>query len=181
MTKATRLNLFVEYDNKQKWGRAWYGYTVQDSDTLWNQDGPGYIWKGELEHMFKSLYLNAKVVYTNGGFFLHPVKQHTTDGSGDYMARSYYPSFYMSGNTDDYGTNRDQLNVNLSGDYFVENLLGADHEFKFGVDYVTASTTTYDYYEGNVTLAYWGPDDSLPTGEWWEAWLLRDYLVNSDI
>lgn len=178
LTNSTRANFFVQYDNKQKWGRSWYGYTLQDADTLWNQEGPGYFWKGELEQMFGNLYLDAKVIYADGGFYLHPVKEHTADGSGDIMVRSYDPSFYMSGNTDDYGTNRDQLNISLSGVYFAENLLGADHEFKFGVDYVTATTTTYDYYEGNLSLGYFGLDESFPTGEYWEAYLLRDLLVN---
>ncbi|MGB2844774.1 MAG: carboxypeptidase regulatory-like domain-containing protein [Candidatus Aminicenantaceae bacterium] len=178
LTNSTRFNAFLQYDNKQKWNRSWYGYTVQDPDTLWNQDGPGYFWKGELEQMFGNLYLNAKAIYSNGGFYLHPIKEHTADGSGDYMILTEYPSFYMSGNTDDYGTDRDQLNVSFSGKYFAEGILGADHEFKFGADYVTATVTTYDLYEGNLTLHNWGPDATMPTGEWWEAWVMRDYIVN---
>jgi len=179
LTPSTRMEGFLEYDDKAKWGRSWYGYTVQDADTLWNQTGPGYIWKGEFEQMFGNLYINAKGIFMNGGFALHPVQgERTADGSGNIMVRSYHPTFYMSGNTDDYGCDRDQLNLNLTGNYFAEGILGGDHEIKFGVDYLTATVTTYDLYEGSMTLAYYGPDSSLPTGEWWEAWLLRDYLIN---
>ncbi len=94
------------------------------------------------------------------------------------MTEIHYPYHYASGNIDDYGTDRNQLNVNFSGNYFAENVLGGDHEFKFGADYVTSTVTTFDLYEGNLTLHYYGPEPSFPTGEWWEAWLLRDYYIS---
>jgi hypothetical protein len=179
LTPSTRLNGFLEYDSKLKWGRAMFGYTEQDADTLWNQTGPGYLWKGELEQTFKNLYLNAKVIYTDGGFYLVPAKGHrTADGSGPYFTLSYYPTRYLSGNTEDYGTNRNSVDVSANGTYFAEKFLGGDHEFKFGVDFMTATTTSYSLYEGNVQLAYFGPDETMPTGQRWEAWLLRDYRVN---
>jgi hypothetical protein len=178
-TPNTRAEAFIQFDDKNKWGRAWYGYTVQAADTLWNQDGPGFIYKGEFEQLFGDLYLNVKAIFMDGGFALHPVQgERTADGSGAYMIRDYDPTFYMSGNTDDYGCDRDQLNINFTGNYFAEGILGGDHEIKFGADYVTAATTTYDLYEGNLTLATWGADDTMPTGEYWEAWLLRDYILN---
>ena len=46
------------------------------------------------------------------------------------------------------------------------------------MDYVSATTTTFAYYEGNLALYYAGPDPALPTGEFWMAWLNRDYLLN---
>ncbi|MFB0565785.1 MAG: carboxypeptidase regulatory-like domain-containing protein [Candidatus Aminicenantaceae bacterium] len=178
-TNSTRLNAFLSYDNKQKWNRSAWGATFQAPETFWNQGGPGYLWKGEVEQFFGNLYLNAKAIYTNGGFALTPVNgPPTADGSGDYMVMSDYPSFYVTGNIDYYGCDRDQINVNLSGIYFAENVLGGDHEFKFGADYVAATTTTFDYYEGNLALYYAGPDETMPTGEWWEAWLKRDALFN---
>ncbi|MBN2409400.1 MAG: TonB-dependent receptor, partial [Candidatus Aminicenantes bacterium] len=179
LTPTTRLEGFVEYDNKEKWGRTAWDATQQSPETVWNQTGPGYIWKGEMDQTFGNLYLNLKGIFTNGGFNLQPTQgPRTSDGSGKYMVRSYYPDFYVSGNIDDYGTDRDQLNLSLSGNLFLEGVLGADHEWKFGVDYVTSIVTTFDLYEGNLSLAYSGPDSSLPTGEWWEAWLLRDYKIN---
>ena len=179
ITPNLKFNFFGEYDNKQKWNRADWGYTQQDPDALWNQVGPSSFYKGELEYIVGNLYLNAKASFMGGPFTLEPVQgQRTADGSGNYMVQSYYPSYYMSSNIYEYGTDRDQINANLSGIYFAEDVLGGDHEFKFGVDYVTATTTTHAYYEGNLTLNYWGPDDTLPNGEWWEAWLNRDYMLN---
>ncbi len=176
---SLKFNFFAEYDNKQKWNRSDWGYTQQDPDALWNQIGPSSFYKGELEYFVGNLYINAKASFMGGPFTLEPVQgPRTEDGSGAYMTYEYYPSFYMSGNIYEYGTDRDQINANLSGTYFVEDVLGADHEIKFGVDYVTATTTTHAYYEGNLYLMYYGPDESVPTGEWWEAMLQRDYMLN---
>jgi hypothetical protein len=179
ITPSTRLNGFVSYDNKNKWGRTNWGATQQGPETLWNQTGPGYIWKGQFEQMFGNLYFDAKYIFTNGGFNLQPVQgPRTKDGSGNYLVRQYYPSFYAYGNIDDYGTDRDQHYIAATGNLFLEDVLGGDHEWKFGFDYVVATTTTFDYYEGNLSLAYSGPDSTMPNGEWWEAWLVRDYLIN---
>ena len=179
VTPNLKFNFFGEYDNKQKWNRADWGYTQQDPEALWNQVGPSSFYKGELEYFVGDLYLNAKASFMGGPFTLEPVQgQRTADGSGNYMVQEYYPSYYMSSNIYEYGTDRDQINANVSGIYFAEDVLGGDHEFKFGVDYVTATTTTHAYYEGNLNLNYWGPDDTLPNGEWWEAWLNRDYMLN---
>ena len=181
LTSSTRLNAFLEYDDKKKWGRTAWGAEEQGPETYWNQVGPGYIYKGEIDQVIGNLYLNAKAIYTDGGFNLIPVQGKPTGNlAGPYHTRYYYPSFYASGNIDDYGTDRNQLNMNLGGNYFAENVLGGDHEFKFGVDYVTSTVTTFDLYEGNLVLAYFGPEPSFPTGEWWEAWLLRDYYIAYD-
>jgi hypothetical protein len=172
ITPNTRLNGYLEYDNKRKWGRTNWGDTEQSADTKWNQIGPGYLYKGEIEQQFGNLLLNAKAIYTNGGFELIPaLGKRTANGSGPYEYAVEVPVHYVSGNIDDYGTDRNQLDVNVSGNLFLEKVLGVDHEIKFGVDYVTATVTTYDYYEGNLTIHDYGPGDI-------EAWLLRDYVIN---
>jgi hypothetical protein len=179
LTSSTRLEGFVEYDNKEKFGRTAYDATQQAPDTVWDQNGPGYLWKGEMDQTLGNLYLNAKGIFTNGGFFLVPrLGKRTPDGSGPYMTLLQVPEFYCTGNISDYGTNRDQLNLNLSANLFLEDVLGGDHEWKFGVDYVSSTVTSYSLFEANVELVYWGADSSLPAGEWWEAWLMRDYQLN---
>jgi hypothetical protein len=179
ITPTTRMEGFVEYDNKEKFGRTNWDATQQAPDTVWDQSGPGYIWKGELDQTVGNLYLDFKGVYTNGGFHLLPrLGERTSDGSGPYETVLNYPELYATGNIDDYGTDRNQLNLNFSGNLFLEDVIGADHEWKFGVDYVSSTVTTFDLYEGNLRLNYYGPDDTLPLGEWWEAWLLRDYSIN---
>ena len=179
ITPTTRVEAFLEHDDKSKWGRTAWGATVQGPETLWNQVGPGYIWKGEVEQTLGNLYLNFKTIFMDGGFALVPVQgEHTADGSGDYHWRSYYPTRTYHGNIDHYGCDRDSLNLNLTGSYFAEGILGGDHEIKFGVDYLTAKTTTFDYYEGNLVLVNYGPNDDMPNGEEWVMWALSDYEIN---
>ncbi|OGD11040.1 MAG: hypothetical protein A2Y86_02770 [Candidatus Aminicenantes bacterium RBG_13_62_12] len=181
LTPSTRLNGFLEYDDKKKWGRTNWGAEEQSPETYWNQIGPGFIYKGEIDQVFGNLYLNFKAIYTDGGFELVPVLGRPTGNTaGPYLTRYRVPTHYATGNIDDYGTDRNQLNLNFSGNYFMENFLGGDHEFKFGADYVTATVTTFDLYEGNLVLNYYGAESSFPTGEWWEAWLLRDYYIAYD-
>jgi len=167
LTSNIRAEAFYEYDNKLKWGRTWYGPTYQAPETLWDQEGPGGMYKGEIEAVFGDLLLVAKAIYMDGGFSLTPRNW----GSGEYMRYQYYPTFYVSGNCELYGTDRNQLNINAYGTYFAENILGGDHEIKFGVDYVYATTTTYDLVENNAYIADWGFG-------WIEAWVVRDYYIN---
>ncbi len=178
VSPSTRIEGFLEWDNKNKWNRLWHSAAQSDADHSWNQTGPGYMGKVEWEQLAGNLYLNAKFIFMDGGFALHPVQgERTADGSGQYYIIDRTRPFY-SGNIDDYGTNRDSYNLNVTGNYFAENIIGGDHDIKFGVDYLTSSVTTFDLYEGSLTLNYYGPDSTLPTGEWWEAWLLRDYSIN---
>ncbi|UCE43077.1 MAG: TonB-dependent receptor [Candidatus Aminicenantes bacterium] len=178
ITPSTRAELFMEYDNKNKWNRIpWFAEAAQMDVTLTSyakQDGPGYVWKGELEQMFGNLYLNAKAIYLDMAFYLHPHER----AEGQPLTLLYYPSFYATGAADDYGTSRTNLNVNLTGNYFAEEILGGDHEIKFGVDYLVSTVTSYDYYEGNAYLYYYGPDDWFPTGEYWEASIQRDLILS---
>jgi len=171
LSPNTRLNGFLEYDSKLKWGRTWFGATFQGPETVWNQHGPGYVWKGEVEQMFGNLFLNAKVISMDMSFYLVPTQGHrTSDGSGKYIWLSYYPTFYLSGNTWDYGTIRPTFNVNFNGNYFAEDILGADHEIKFGADYMTSTVTSYSYAEANLYIIEEAPD-------WRYAVVVRDFLL----
>ena len=175
LTSSTRAEFFLEYDNKLKWGRNdWFELGSCTPDLRWDQDGPGYIWKAELEQMFGDLYLNAKLIYLDMAFYLRPYESSL----GNHLAISYYPTYYVSGALDDYGTTRVNTNLNLTGSYFAEEVLGADHEIKFGVDYIVSTVTSYDYYDGNAYLYYYGPDDWFPTGEYWEASIQRDVILS---
>ncbi len=177
LTPNTRIEGFLEYDDKLKWNRIpWFAEAAEMDVTQssWNQDGPGYIWKADIEQMFGNLYLNAKVIYLDMSFFLHP----QDSGQGSPLTLLYDPSYYATGSADDYGTTRTNLNINATGNYFAEDVLGGDHEIKFGVDYLVSTVTSYDYYEGNVYLYYYGPDPSFTSGEYWEADIKRDVVLS---
>jgi len=173
LTKNTRANLFFEYDNKQKWGRTNWGAALQAPETVWNQVGPTPIYKADIEQMFGNLFLNAKIAYTHNTFHLIPkLGPRTADGSGPYELQTFEPEFYASGNIADYNTVRPQTNASFNGNYFAEGVLGADHEFKFGVDYIHSGVSSYSLFEGNVIIASW------PESNWTEAWVIRDYYNN---
>jgi hypothetical protein len=179
VTKSTRANLFYEYDNKLKYGRTNWGATLQGPETVWNQNGPTPIYKGEIEQMFGNLYLNLKAIYTHNVFYLVPLNGHFTPGEkvGPYAEQNRFPSFFAFGNApSDYGTVRPQTNINFVGNYFAEKLLGADHEIKFGVDYTHSTVTSFSIINGNATIAHYEPaPDGTP---WTEAWINRDWRIN---
>lgn len=174
LTKNTRANLFLEYDNKQKWGRTNWGAAYQAPETVWDQVGPTPIYKAEIEQMFGDLFLNAKIAYTHNTFHLVPRLGARLDGTGTgaYEWHAHQPEFYVTGNIADYNTVRPQTNASLNGNYFAENVLGADHEFKFGVDYVHSGVSSYSIYEGGLYIDAWAEDN------WYEAVIIRDYFNN---
>ena len=171
VAKNTRANLFYEYDNKQKWGRTNWGAAYQAPETVWNQVGPTPIYKAEIEQMFGDLFLNAKVSYTHNTFHLIPKKGPVPNGGG-YEYIDNQPELYVTGNVADYNTVRPQTNASLVGNYFAENVLGADHEFKFGVDYIHAGVSSYSLYEGGLYINAWSEDN------YYEAVIVRDYYNN---
>jgi hypothetical protein len=175
LTSSTRAEIFMQYDNKLKWNRNdYYEATELSAETYWNQDGPGYTFKGELDQSFGNLYLNLKGIYLTNNFYLHPLET----SAGLPFTVSYDPVYFVSGAMDDYGTERTNLNLIFTGDYFAENILGGDHEFKFGVDYLESTVTTYDYYEGNVQRYFYGLDAAYPNGQYWEVDIRRDVNIN---
>jgi hypothetical protein len=178
IARNTRLNAFYEYDNKQKWGRTNWGAAQQGPETVWNQVGPTPIYKVEVEQMFGNLFLNAKWAYTHNTFHLVPKlgtrdEQMAAGGDVPYTTYDYQPEFFCSGNAPgDYNTVRPQTNLVFNGNFFAENILGADHEFKFGVDYIKSNVSTYSLYTDNLILARWSDDDYA------EAWIIRDFYLN---
>lgn len=156
-------DLFIAYDSKLKWGRTAIGAANQDPGTLWDQTGPGYLFRFSDQHVFGDLLLSFKAIYTDGGFCLDPRGNEIIDGIavGEDWMISWVPTYYWHGSIYHYETNRNQINASLDGNYFAEGLLGGDHEIKFGVDYVTADTTTHTYYP-NQTMLYRYSDFGYP-------------------
>jgi hypothetical protein len=162
----TSGDFHISYDAKKKWGRTFLSPSQQDAGSLWDQDGPGYLYYGALSHVFGELMLNVKAIYTDGGFSLTPrgsvVNPDTGHSEGDEFkiidgwARA-------EGSAWDYSTNRNTINFALDGNYFLEGALGGDHEIKFGVDYYTADTTTLSLTP-NQRISYIYRDD--PSGNY---------------
>lgn len=156
----------LSYDAKKKWGRFFLSPAQQDPDSLWDQDGPGFLYYGGLSHVFGNLMLNAKVVYSDGGFGLDPRGSTLNPVSGNEEGNEFKIVDGWSraeGSAWNYSTNRNTLNFALDGNYFLESALGGDHEIRFGVDYYTADTTTLSLTP-NQRIAYVYRDD--PSGNY---------------
>jgi len=61
----------------------------------------------------------------------------------------------------------------LNGNYFAENILGADHEIRFGVDYVNADTTSQSLYPNQRAAVKYEEG-----GAWGEVWLIPNYIID---
>lgn len=144
----TSGDFHISYDAKLKWGRTAISPAQQNNGSLWDQDGPGYLFYGGLSHVFGDLMLNVKVVYTDGGFTLDPRGANINPATGHNEGADILVTDWSRWDNamDHYMTNRNSIDLAFDGNYFLEGALGGDHEIRFGVDYFTADTTTQDLY-----------------------------------
>jgi hypothetical protein len=152
----TSGDFHISYDAKKKWGRTQLSPSQQDSGSLWDQDGPGYLVYGGLSHVFGELMLNVKAVYTDGGFQLDPRGSNQNAANGHEEGNDWLivdQGSRYEGSTVNYITNRNSIDISMDGNYFLEGALGGDHEIRFGVDYFTADTTTQSLYP-NQRIVY---------------------------
>jgi len=158
----TSGDFHLSYDAKLKWGRTDLSPSQQDDGSRWDQTGPGYLFYGGLSHVFGELMLNAKVVYTDGGFTLDPRGADVVDGNNEGSDMKVIDSSSrIEGAHYQYQTNRNSIDLALDGNYFLEGALGGDHEIRFGVDYFTADTTTQILWPNQRTLYIYRYDPSL--------------------
>ncbi|MBU4267256.1 MAG: carboxypeptidase regulatory-like domain-containing protein [Acidobacteria bacterium] len=154
----TSGDLNLSHDAKKKWGRTVLSSAQQNNGSLFDQDGPGWVYYGAIQQIMGNLMLDAKVAYTDGGFVLDP-RGGTINADGDHVGAEWLyifsPNQWLN-NCYHYITNRNQLNLSLNGNYFAENILGGDHEIRFGVDYVNADTTTQTLYPNKRIAVKYG-------------------------
>jgi hypothetical protein len=170
----TSGDLNLSHDAKKKWGRTVLSSAQQNNGSLYDQDGPGWVYYGAIQQILGNLMLDAKVAYTDGGFVLDPrgadINPATGHNEGGDFLYIYQPTKYLNA-LDHYATNRNQIDMSLDGNYFAEGFLNADHEIRFGVDYVNADTTTQDLYPNQRIL--FKLDENL--GGYGEVWFVNDY------
>jgi hypothetical protein len=168
ISPTVRLNALFAYDNKSSSGRARWSDAEQAPETLWSQSGPSLTGKARLEKKLGAFELALTGLLTSVDFHLQPVNgERTLDGSGSYQVWDYEPSFYVTGNANDYRRKSGQFGLAATGRAFFDNILGGGHELSFGVETRSASMTLNDTIEGNLILHDYGYG-------WVEAELLRD-------
>jgi hypothetical protein len=123
--------------------------------------------------------LNLKFAYTDGGFSLTTTDNVTYDDNGHMVGRDwiYYmkPSAYYGGGMMNYFTNRNTLDVSLNGNYFAENVMGGDHEIRFGADYYTGATTSQSIYPNQRRI--FSLDKANPN-KYKEIWWIPDVMFD---
>ncbi|MDD8026726.1 MAG: TonB-dependent receptor [Acidobacteriota bacterium] len=168
ISPTLRLNALFAYDEKSSSNRARWSDTEQAPETYWSQTAPSLTGKARLEKKLGAFELALTGLLTSTDFHLQPVNgERTLDGSGDYQYWDYEPSFYVSGNANDYHRKSGQYGLAATGRAFFDHILGGGHELTFGVETRSASMTMTDTIEGNIILRDYGYG-------WIEADLLRD-------
>ncbi len=168
LTEDIKAESYLEYDTKLKLGRSYFDPEYHAHETLWDQETPNYIYKGEIEGTFNNFLLTGKIVYMDGKLTLKPRNWD----SGEYFVWVWEPSMYVSGNFDKYRSDWNNLDITAYGSYFAENVLGGNHEIKFGLDYLRANTSTYDELQGNLII------EAYPLSNLYYAVINRDYSSN---
>jgi hypothetical protein len=141
---------------KTKSGRAGISVAIQAPETLWNQTGtdtilPG-IWTGQHTWIPNDhTIVTGRYGYIGLGFTLTPV------GGKDipmiYLAnipRWEDTLFYVN------PIDRPSHDIVLDANYFKENVLGGDHEFKFGFEYKTSEVRTFSSYGNGQLIVDYG-------------------------
>lgn len=146
--KSHRLEFYFVYSTKIKDGRRRGGGYLDAIESTWLQTGPGKVFKFQDEFTVgKNLFFSGKISRVPMGFSFMPKGGLDTEQYRDIATN------IMTGTNYYYMTNRPMWYGDFSGDYFKENLLGANHEFKFGVEYKNSVITSVTQY-GNGGYGY---------------------------
>jgi len=172
----TSADLHIMYNNKTKLGRTAIGAANQGTDTLWDQDGSGYLYTGSFQQIFDNLMLNVKFIYNDNGFTLDPKGSSIDDeghNTGNDWLYYYSPTRYDDGSRQHYFSTRDSFNLSLDGNYFTEKFLGGEHEIRFGFHYYQAAVSSTSLYPNQRVALIQQMDDP---GFYQELWLIPDAI-----
>lgn len=143
-----RLEFYTVFADKVKDGRRRTGGYLDDRSATWHQTGPSYVFKIQDEFTVgRDLFLSAKFSYSPMGFKLEPIGGRNTEVYRDVLENRAWNTYLY------YETGRPQIYTDFLADYYKENILGGNHEFKFGVEYKTTTITSQTGY-GNGGYGY---------------------------
>jgi len=171
-----RLEFYFNYADKIKEGRG--AGAFRPHETTYKQTGPTYIYKFQDDFTIgQNFFGSLKLGYVDGGFSMEPYGGRDTYAIWDYggwfgTAGMWHQTYYY------YITDRKQYQATFVGNYFIEGLIGATHEIKFGAEYRGAPITSMSNYGyGMVVYTY-------PSSWWWtpyptgSVWLIRTSYQN---
>ncbi|MCI0444603.1 hypothetical protein L0152_15515, partial [bacterium] len=164
---------------KVKTGRAAVSAAIQAPETLWNQGGtetilPG-IWTGQHTWIPNDhTIVTGRYGYMGLGFTLSAVGG--TDIPIVYLLAipRYEDTIYSFAPID-----RPAHDISVDTNYFKENTLGGDHEFKFGFEYKTATTHSMTTYGNGVWIFDY--NQTTPRGALTSGYLLALHNLDGEV
>ncbi|MFQ6083574.1 MAG: carboxypeptidase regulatory-like domain-containing protein [Candidatus Aminicenantia bacterium] len=160
ITDNNRAEFLYIYADKLKWGRG--AAVNRPMPTTWDQQGPSNVYKIEDEHIFSdNFFATLRAGMVDMWFELEPKGGRAVPVTLDYDTGMWGGSFLY------YKTWRPEYHTNLSANYFAENVLGGDHEFKFGFEYRYTTVRTQFGWAGNMVKTYWSAMNNYGL---WGAW-----------
>ncbi len=162
LTANNKFNFLWAYNNKTRETRG--ASDTRPLETTWKQRGPVHIYKFEDTHIFSDNFLlTGRFAFVDGGFGLYYNDPSLRDVQTSYdLDSGQYARSYL-----EYATSRPTYIGNFDGNYFLTNVMGGDHEFKFGYQYKKTPVDSFTTYGGDG----WAIFDA---GEPAEAWLYRE-------
>jgi len=148
---GNRAEFFVHAGKKEKFGRS----ASTDFPAGWYQRGKYHfgspIFKLQDEHMFgNNLFLSVKYGFTDAGFGMSPMNDVELKTMAFYNVEKILwensKSWFFSGRPHHYFQGQ--------ATYYNDNLLGASHEIKFGVEYDYRGQDYVSGYPGNMYVEY---------------------------
>jgi len=176
ISRNNRAELAYIYNTKVKFGRG--ASATRPPEASWDQTGDGHYIKLEDEHVFSDNFLlSLKLSYHSGWFQLSP------QGGMDVQPGYDFSTGMSSGSYFYYKTDRPSYVAKLDGNYFLEDVLGGDHEFKFGVEYRLTPVKSTSSNAGDVFKYYWDGEPlyaEVVRGGIWDYWSDRYSLYVND-
>lgn len=148
LSARNRAELAFVYNNKTQTGRD--ASPTHPPETTVNQYGNGNpFFKFEDEHTFSpNFLLSLKLAVRISDWGYDP------QGGMDVQRGYDIATGIYSGSSSNYRSKRSSYSAKLDGNYFVENILGGNHEFKFGVEYRLTPARTNSANAGDCVKGY---------------------------
>jgi hypothetical protein len=164
---------------KTKTGRAGIAISLQAPETLWDQAGtdtitPG-IWTGQHTWIPNDhTIVTGRYGYIGLGFTLKPV-------GGKDIPMIYLASIPRYEDTLFYVApiDRPSHDFVVDANYFTENKLGGDHEFKFGFEYKTSDLHTFSSYGNGVLLVDY--NQTTPRGPLTSGYVKAQHFIDGRV
>jgi len=148
LSPRDRMELNIVYTRKFQPDRG--ASATRPHDTTLDMKAMNLPIKLENEHIFSDNFLlTAKLHWFPRWWKQEPYGGMDTVPSNDKVTGMWWDSYSS------FGSDRPSYSGTVDGNLFVEEILGGNHEFKFGTEYRMTPTTSSGAYGGGALKYYW--------------------------